>query len=220
MEQSNLVIITSCLETKYSDNMFTIEERFNQTLNTIECVRKYMKNTSILFIEASNCNDIYKNIIKKLCDFYYDISTETDTINYCIHGHKSLGDTYITLKAIEYIQTHHLTFNICYKLSGRYYPQSDFNYDLINKEIPTFKDSAHAPGQNIMTCFYAIPFNYLDEFKENIINTVEFMKTRAGVPVEDYLPHLFKTKKLILWDTKIGIYGIVAPCRNKITQLW
>ena len=46
------------------------------------------------------------------------------------------------------------------------------------------------------------------------------MKTRADVPVEEYLPHLFTTKKLILWDTKIGIYGIVAPCRNKLTQLW
>lgn len=85
MELNNLVIITSCLETKYSDNVFTIEERYNQTLNTIESINKYMKNTLILFIEASNCNNIYKDIIKNMCDYYYDISTDNDTINYCIN---------------------------------------------------------------------------------------------------------------------------------------
>jgi hypothetical protein len=220
MEPPNLVIVTSCLETKYTDNVFTIEERFNQTVNTIDCIRKHMKTTSILFVEASDCRDTYKIAIQDLCDYYLDISNKIDTINYCVNGHKSLGDTYITLKGIEYIRNHNIMFNICYKLSGRYYPQSDFNYSLIDKEIPTFKDSSHAPGKNIMTCFYAIPFTFLDEFTENIINTVEFMKNRSDVPVEDYLPHLFKNKKLILWDTKIGIYGIVSPCRNRITQLW
>ena len=220
MELNNLVIITSCLETKYSDNVFTIEERYNQTLNTIESINKYMKNTLILFIEASNCNNIYKDNIKNMCDYYYDISTDNDTINYCINGHKSLGDTYITLKAIDYIQNNNIQYNISYKLSARYYLESNFNYDLIDKQIPTFKDSYHAPGEAIITCFYAIPFNYLDEYKINIINTFEFMKINTNIPVEYYFPNLFKIKKLILWDEKIGIYGIVAPCSNRITQIW
>lgn len=220
MEQTNLIIITSCLKTKYSDNVFTSEERFNQTVNTIKCIKQYMKNTLILFVEASDIDNTYKNEIKSMCNYYYDISNETNTINYCINGHKSLGDTYITLKGIEYIQNNNLKFDICYKLSARYYPQSCFNYNLIDKQIPTFKDSFHAPGKNIMTCFYAIPFIFLDEFKENIINTFEFMKTRSDIPVEDYFPNLFKIKKLILWDEKIGIYGIVAPCKTKNTQIW
>ena len=53
MEQPNLIIITSCLETKYYDNVFTTQERIDQTINTIECVKKYMSNTLILFIESS-----------------------------------------------------------------------------------------------------------------------------------------------------------------------
>jgi hypothetical protein len=220
MKQNNLVIITSCLDTKYRDNVFTLEERFQQTLHSINCVKKYMINTKILFIEASNCDDNYKSIINSMCDYYYDISKETETLYYCIYGHKSLGDTYITLKAIEYIENNGLIFNIYYKLSGRYYPEYYFNYNLINQNIPTFKDSIYKPGKHIMTFFYAIPFNFLSQYKENAYITVEFMKQRTDIPVEEYLPHLFKIKKLIPWDTKIGINGIIAPCKDKITQIW
>ena len=46
------------------------------------------------------------------------------------------------------------------------------------------------------------------------------MKINTNIPVEYYFPNLFKIKKLILWDEKIGIYGIVAPCSNRITQIW
>lgn len=220
METPNLIIITSCLATKYRDNVFTQEERYNQTVNTIDCINKYMHNTEILFIEASNCNPIYKNNIKQKCKYYIDISDESDTIQYCIGGHKSLGDTYITLKGIEYIKNNNINFNICYKISGRYYPAECFNYDLIDKSIPTFKDSWHAPGRNIMTCFYAIPFAFLDEYQNNIQNTFQFMKYCSNVPVEDYLPNLFKIKKLILWNEKIGIHGIVAVDSNKNTEIW
>ena len=220
MEISNLIIITSCLATRYSENVFTLEERYNQTINTIDCINKYMKNTEILFIESSNCNSIYKNIIKQKCKYYNDISEESDTIKYCIDGHKSLGDTYITLKGIEYIKNNNINFNICYKISARYYPSVSFNYDLIDNYIPTFKDSWHAPGKNIMTCFYAIPFAFLDEYLSNIQNTFEFMKCRLDVPVEDYFPNLFKIKKLILWNEKIGICGITAGDQTKYEEIW
>jgi hypothetical protein len=131
-----------------------------------------------------------------------------------------LGDSYITLKGVEYINANKLIFDVYHKLSGRYYIGDDFKLELIDKEIPTFKDSTHNPGNNIMTCFYSIPYAYLNEYHTNIMNTVHFMKYRSDVPVEDYFPNLFKTKKLIPWEMKIGIYGIVAPCTQRITQIW
>jgi len=220
METPNIIIITSCLASKYRDNVFTQEERYNQTVNTIDCINKYMHNTEILFIEASDCNPIYKDNIRQMCKYYIDISKENYTIQYCLDGHKSLGDTYITLKGVEYIKNNNINFNICYKISARYYPFVNFNYDVIDKYIPTFKDSWHAPGKNIMTCFYAIPFVFLDEYLKNIKNTFEFMKRRFDTPVEDYFPNLFKIKKLVLWNEKIGIHGIVAVDKNKNTEIW
>jgi hypothetical protein len=218
MNQSSLFLVTSCLETKYPCSVFSTKERYEQTLYTIESIRKFIPNSKILFIEASQSS--FNNNIKPLCDYYLDISNETDTIQFCINGHKSLGDTYITFRGIDYILKNDLHFDIYYKLSGRYYIGENINIELIDKEIPTFKDSWHRPGINLMTCFYSIPYSFLHDYLHNILIAFDIMKNNIHVPIEDVLPNLFQKKKVIHWDIKIGIHGIVAPDKNKRTEIW
>jgi len=66
----NLVLVTSAINTStnplsYTNtrSAFTHEERFKQSLITIESIKQYIPNPYIVFIEGTIINDEYKNTI-------------------------------------------------------------------------------------------------------------------------------------------------------------
>lgn len=106
-------------------SIYTGEERFSQTLQTIISVRNYIKDCEILFIESSNICEDYEKAIEKIVDHY--CKTE-DSIRSKIDGpYKASGEsTQIKegLKSIDISKYSHI-----FKISGRYRINENFVLD-------------------------------------------------------------------------------------------
>lgn len=130
-----LFLISSAInhfcESKYS--AFTKEERFLQTLETIQCVREKVPDSYIVLFECSfkSIENEYKEILKNKCDLFLDFSTEPviqaiyENIEkrpeLIVYG-KSLLETRGLLNTLYEIQKYNL-FNDSqriFKLTGRY----------------------------------------------------------------------------------------------------
>jgi hypothetical protein len=112
---------------------FTEQQRFEQTLETIECVREKAPTSYIILFECSytSISEEHKNILRNKCDLFLDFSDEPvlqaiyqniekrpELITYG----KSLLETRGLLNTLYYIRKHNL-FNDSqrvFKLTGRY----------------------------------------------------------------------------------------------------
>jgi hypothetical protein len=130
-----LFLIGSALKHFQENNFsaFTEEQRFEQTLKTIECVREKVPTSYIILFECSHQTlaEEYKNILRNKCDLFLDFSNEPvlqqiysnlekrpELITYG----KSLLETRGLLNTLYYIKTHNLfpDSQRVFKLTGRY----------------------------------------------------------------------------------------------------
>lgn len=137
-----LFLIGSALK-HFQENSFsayTEEQRFQQTLDTIECVRNKVPESYIVLFECSHASieERYKEILKNKCDLflefydepvlkqiYENLEKRPELITYG----KSLLETRGLLNTLYVIQKHNL-FNDSqrvFKLTGRYLLNDDFN---------------------------------------------------------------------------------------------
>lgn len=116
------------------------EERFQQTLKTIQCIKEKVPNSYILLFEcsASPIDEKQKNILKSQCDLFLEFYNEPGMMQIYenlekrpkifTYG-KSLLETRGLLNALYTVQKHNL-FNDSqrvFKLTGRYLLNEDFN---------------------------------------------------------------------------------------------
>lgn len=207
----DIFIVTSVIQTGQNPwsyfplrSLFTEQQRFEQTLKTIESIRNYCPNSFILLVEASKTSNENKAILQQQVDFFNDISDLKETEFNCIQSNcKGLGDAYILQKGVEYIQTMEVyksnQIQNIFKLSGRYCLNSSFNRNSISNSLPTFRQN--------LTILFSIPSSYLSIFQQNILQTVDFMKSNNMTCIESYLPSLLSE---IHYVEEIGVEGYIA----------
>jgi len=121
---------------------YTEEQRFEQTLETIECIRKKVSESYVVLFECSyiSIDEKYKNVLREKCDLfleffdepvikqiYENIEKRPELITYG----KSLLETRGFLNTLYVIKNHNL-FNDSqrvFKMTGRYLLNDDFNID-------------------------------------------------------------------------------------------
>ena len=81
----NLVLIISLLKTSVSPlsytntrSIYSVEERFEQTLITIKSVNKYIPKCHVVLIEASKNIEQYDDKFKKIVNEYYNFKDNQD----------------------------------------------------------------------------------------------------------------------------------------------
>jgi hypothetical protein len=207
----DIFLITSVIQTGSQPwsyfpvrSLFSEQERFEQTLQTIQSIRAYSPTSIILLVEASKTSEMNKNRIKQSVDYFYDISDKRETIANCIESNcKGLGDAYIVQKGLEFIQQldeykQGQIQNII-KLSGRYRLNNTYKRELFSNILPTFRKS--------VTILFSIPSSQFDVFQKQIHQTVEFMKTNNMTCIESYLPSLMSEVHYI---DEVGVEGYIA----------
>ena len=112
---------------------FTEQQRFEQTLETIKCVREKVSTSYIVLFECSytSISEEHKNILREKCDLFLDFSDEPvlqaiyeniqkrpELITYG----KSLLETRGLLNTLYYIRKHNVFSDSqrVFKLTGRY----------------------------------------------------------------------------------------------------
>ncbi len=188
-------------------SLFSTEDRFKQTLETISSIRKYApSNSKILLIEGSTISEIYKEQIKQVVDIFYDVSQLDETKTNClISNAKALGDSYLLFKAIEYIKENISNCKNIFKISGRYKLNENFNRKNISDTLPTFAGSINV--HNYITWLFSVPYSLINEFSIHLQYTINTAKKNSWVHLESFLPMLFPNRHII---PIIGGEGIIA----------
>jgi hypothetical protein len=170
---ADIFIITSVINTgsqawSYisTRSVFTTEERFEQTLQSIESIRTFHKNPIILLIECSDLSDHMTSILQTKVDHFINVYDNPIIRDSCINTKKKgHGEVAQTICAIMYIKEHALSFNRVFKLSGRYYLTEKFVDSSFSNTTFSFKMYDQMSGSTVL---YSTPAALVDTYLETL----------------------------------------------------
>jgi hypothetical protein len=200
------IIITSIVEIGNAPmdwvstrSIYSYSQRFEQTIETIESIRKYMPNTDILLIECSPESE-YMSELKKRVDIFVN-AYPNDTVINCFN--KSIGEATLLTKALSILET--MSYNHIYKITGRYVLTEKFNKNNwsdnnVNGIATKHYSSLRNPGVCMHTFFYKIPSDKMLIMKKSL---QMFVETNSQIPIEHFLYSIFQSS--ITHIPEIGI---------------
>lgn len=193
----NCVIITSVINIIdkplcYTNirSVFTHEQRYNQTLESIESVRNKIPNSFIIHAECSDIKSEYEENIKSKVDLYINFYNNDEIKNAVESPLKSYGETLLLLNAYKNIPQN-ITFKSIFKLSGRYVLNNYFNYNNFDNEFCVAK--RYGNYNMIFTILFKIPFLLQNDFITFLENTVLEMSTNENIDSENLTFRFFNT---------------------------
>jgi hypothetical protein len=214
---NDLVLITSVINTgklawSYTEtrSTYSAEQRYNQSLQTIDSIRKYLPGAKILYVECSDISNDYITSLSSKVEYFvnqYDIAEARAA---CLETNKKgFGEAIQTKLAIEYIIQNNLTFNRFFKISGRYFLTDKFVSDKYRTDVYTFKRRADTGNHviAISTVVYSFPMSFLHNFYSCVSAVVDYYKINGPRGYEELLPIICEPRNEI---EIIGAAGLVA----------
>lgn len=214
---NDLVLITSVINTgkvawSYTEtrSTYSAEQRYNQSLQTIDSIRKYLPGAKILFVECSDIPNEYITSLSSKVEYFVNQYNLTEARAACLETNKKgFGEAIQTKLAIEYIIQNNLSFNRFFKISGRYFLTDKFISDNYRTDVYTFKRRADT-GNHIVaisTVVYSFPMPFLHHFYSCVSAVVDYYKINGPRGYEELLPIICEPRNEI---EIIGAAGLVA----------
>ena len=212
------IIVTSVVEISNSPldwsavrSIYTHKQRFEQTLETIESIRKHLPDTHIILAECSPESD-YMMELKKRVDIFIN-TYPNDLIQNGFR--KSVCEAKLLLNvfnSVDLSQYQHI-----FKMTGRYKLLDSFDKNVWMDYIPIccmtdWYSSAAKPPPHIHTFFYKITNQELPLIKKTFEDMVN---TDTSDAIEHILYHTLKHR--IKHIDKIGI-EVRLSCYEGIRQ--
>jgi hypothetical protein len=202
----NIILVTSKIHVSnqtfsYTNkrSIYSTEERFLQTIETIQSVRNFIPNSYIILFDNSVFSLFEKTVLSKLCDCFINIM-DNKTLNYFTNENKikayadisqqvAFLDLFISKAEISSIQ--HF-----FKLSGRYLINKDFNYQKYDNNKNLFKRNLTISKKDYFyTCFYKLDKSFLPEYHQLLQSLINNNKDPLpDIDCEILLPKLFSDK--------------------------
>jgi hypothetical protein len=194
MTTRDIFIITSVINTgnnpwsyTYVRSVYTPDERFEQTLNTIDSIRMYAENAFIIHVECSDISEAMTQQLQERCDVFLQCKDVPSVQNACLNSEKKgYGEVMQTLQAAMFIDANNIAFNRIFKISGRYflterfsssaYPSTEYGFLLFNDTPPKGK-----------TVIYSVPSNLFKEYLGALLKCEQVYKNYNPC-YEDLLP--------------------------------
>ena len=183
---TDCVIITSVIQTStrplsYSKvrSIYSAEQRFRQTLETIESVRTYIPHADILLVECSPTSTYTQTISEKV-DYFLNLEFNEIVTNGLAKGK---GEVILLLHALDNLPK---KYKNIYKISGRYVLQPTFDISRWNMPgaIVACKTNMYGMLNSIHTFFYKIDMNCISIYRECL---VKYMDQDNSICIENYL---------------------------------
>jgi hypothetical protein len=195
------IIITSVVQTtdkpltwSKSRSIYSHQQRFEQTLETIESVRKNMPDIHILLIECSPPSE-WMDILKSKVDQFINLEFN-EIVNNGLE--KGLGEKTLVLHALSNLKEEYANV---YKITGRYMLIDNWHFNISKwtktDELTFCKTHCYGPKDGIHTFFYRIPNSKLSLFKEALESY------DGSICIENFLTYKFENQ-----ITFIDIIGI------------
>lgn len=165
IEGKNIFIITSCI---FGKSIFTPQERYMQTFMSIESVRKYSSESTIVLVEMSFLPEEWAEKLAEKCE--YLVLCGTNERMQLINNTYSASPGELALLAE--VTRHLVNPEKIYKLSGRYYlkegvPFNKFDYTKYNFLMGYCEDGNYEDKRYLHTTFFSLPaqdLNMLDDY--------------------------------------------------------
>lgn len=164
-------IITSCINAPVMStiNVYGKDSRYEDTLKTIESIRRKVPNVKIILIDNSTVPLTEEQLteLSKNVDVFKTIDHNIFTLFVNSIGNKGMGEAYIMNEAIKIIEEQNLIGKRIFKITGRYTLADSFDI--------SFYDNPELIGK------YAHKINMWDVIKDNFKNhreTVVYFETR------------------------------------------
>ena len=189
INNKNVVFITSKIhvsKNKFSyikkRSIYTREERLQQTIETIESIRKYIPDSYIILFDNSILNPLEQSIFYKLTDSFINI-VDNEELNFYtdICEIKALADISqqiafldLFLNSTNESESDFLSIRNFFKISGRYLVNSDFDFKKYDNDKNIFKrNNTIRKKEYFYTCFYKLNKNILIEYHNKLINLLK-----------------------------------------------
>ena len=142
----NIFTICSALNISgHGKSIYSVEERFNQTLYTIKSIRDRDEKSYIIFCENSPISIEHRSKIELIVDKFISINDgdvfykDFPKINYS--SGKSKAEAYQMINAIEFAKN--LEYEVFFKISARYYLLDTFDLNKFKNDKINFRELDH-----------------------------------------------------------------------------
>ena len=193
-------------------SVFTREERFEQTKQTICSIKTKIPNTRILLVECSPFTTEEQTFFEENCDFVVNLINNEYAKNAIWSISKSWGEGTMTIEAFRFIQENNIEYNRLIKISGRYWLDDNFLYDKTN--IQSNIAYIHENPLNVCTALYILSKEHSKLWNEFLNNSLDyFFNCRNYEEIFAlFMKTLPETSYTVL--SKIGVSGYIAPFGN------
>jgi glycosyltransferase involved in cell wall biosynthesis len=212
--ENNVVIITSvlnCIDSPLSyystRSVFTVKERYEHTLKSIASIKEFIPNVEILFCECSDLEKYknYQETIREKVDYYYNFYDNIEIRENVNGSLKGLGESSILLEGIKILLNNKKNYKNIFKLSGRYYLNNKFNYELFknNNNIFTKWDNSNS---SYCTIFYKINMCDIYLFQKSLINSLPDLNKHKSI---EQCIYKYFNKNIVTHD-KLEVSGLLS----------
>lgn len=219
---NNLFLITSCINTDFG--IYKPQQRFEQTIETINSIRKYAPNSKIFIADNSYIKELNEKVYKyftQSCDFVANFSNEENCRNLNAAKLKSAADTVLSLKMVELLLTHKDGMKLLssaknvFRISGRYqltdkFDEDKFNYfgKFVLKRYDTWREDKIIDGLYITRLMRLCP-SLCNMYHNSLSKAVETI-LKTGVDME-HAVYKNIDKNFVITINELGVKGNVAP---------
>ena len=184
-------------------SVFTEQERFSQTMETIASIKQKLPKAKIAFLECSNISPEFEHELKKQVDFYVNYYSNKKILEAVTSPYKGIGECYALRKFLEVYPLDNI--KRLYKISGRYRLNDNFNYTNYDNNENNFKRISCG----FATTLYKIEYPYFFDYIQALEKSVPLMRQGYGVEMVlgGFMPHVKEIELL-------GIEGLVGVDRT------
>jgi len=204
LQNKNVVLITSKIyvsDKKFSyvnnRSVYTVNQRFEQTIETIKSIRINIPNSHIILFDNSIFDNNYKKILENNVDTFINI-TDDKTLNFYTNDYEYKAFSDIS-QQLSFYNTFFKNVDInsfknFFKISGRYSMNNTFNFNNYDNEHNIFKKNNNVLDRDYYyTCFYKLNSNILNEYFISLQNLIDNknLYENSYSDLEVILPRLF-----------------------------
>ncbi len=220
---NDIVLITSVIDTgkyhwSYSRirSVYTPQERFEQSLKTIESVRTYLPNSKIFFIECSDISQVFIETLESKVEYFLNLNKDEIVREACLEtDKKGWGEAEQTRVGLEFLLSNNIEFSRLFKLSARYYLTDIFKENNFPIDTYVFRKGVITGEGNyaISTVLFSVPYCYLQHFYKNVKVATEYYPKNDAKSYEEIVPPLCSP---YIELEQLGVSGGVAVDRKNI----
>jgi hypothetical protein len=212
-------------------SVFSNEERFEQTLETLKSIDKYCPNNLKIIFDSSP-NQVEDSYLRTIADWnntwFLDMGKHQYVQMYSLNGYRSLAETYSFMGVLGWFREQKFEAKRIYKLSGRYSLNDNFILDdpsykdafVFAEALESWMDDNIKKTVEVHSLYrlrlWHMDYSLLDTFTKELPRIFEDCG-QYNIDVEhSYYKHLHKYK--VVEVPKIGVQGYIAPSGEYINE--